>query len=131
MDFWTVLEYAAWALSALLLAAAGLYAVIAYGIDQRTREIGLRLALGATRPRILAMILGEGFRLVVSGVVLGCVVTLALLKWIAAQLYGVSAYDPLSFAVVTLLLVGAGLLACGMAARRAARLDPAIALRAE
>ncbi len=119
------------ALSALLLAAAGLYAVITYGIDQRTREIGLRLALGATRPRILAMILGEGFRLVVGGVALGGVVTLALLKLIAAQLYGVSAYDPLSFAVVTFLLIGVGLLACGMAARRAARLDPAIALRAE
>ena len=119
------------AVSALLLAAAGLYAVIAYGIGQRTREIGLRLALSATRPGILRMILSEGFRLVISGVVLGSAATLALLKLIATQLYGVSAYDPLSFAVVTLLLAGMSLLACGIAARRAVNLDPAIALRAD
>jgi putative ABC transport system permease protein len=119
------------AVSALLLAAAGLYAVIAYGIGRRTREIGLRLALGATRPGILRMILSEGFRLVISGVVLGTAATFALLKLISAQLYGVSAYDPLSFVAVTLVLAGVSLLACGIAARRAVGLDPAIALRAE
>jgi putative ABC transport system permease protein len=119
------------AISALLLAAAGLYAVIAYGIAQRTREIGLRLALGATRPGIFGMILSEGLRLVTAGVALGAITTVALLKLITTQLYGVSAYDPLSFAIVTVVLSGVSLAACGIAARRAIRLDPAIALRAE
>lgn len=119
------------AVSALLLAAAGLYAVIAYGIGQRTREIGLRLALGATRPGIFGMILSEGVRLVVAGVAVGAITTVALLKLITTQLYGISAYDPLSFAIVTLVLSGVSLAACGIAARRAIRLDPATALRAE
>lgn len=119
------------AATALLLAAAGLYAVIAYGIGQRRREIGLRLALGATRLGILRMVVGEGFRLVAIGGLVGLLATFPLLKLIASQLYGVSARDPVSFTVVTLLLVVISLFACWSAARNAIAIDPATALRSE
>ena len=119
------------AATALLVAAAGLYAVIAYGIGQRTREIGVRLALGATHGRILRMILGEGFRLVLGGIVAGFLATVLLTGFISSQLYGISARDPLSLMLVTLLLAAISLLACWIAARRALRVDPAVALRAE
>jgi putative ABC transport system permease protein len=122
---------ALFAATALLVAAAGLYAVIAYGVGQRTREIGLRLALGATPSGIMRMILTEGFRLVLGGIALGLLATFALVRLISAQLYGVSARDPLSLIVVTALLVIISLVACLLAARRALHVDPAIALRAE
>lgn len=127
----SLLLVALFAATALLVAAAGLYAVIAYGIAQRTREIGLRLALGATRARVLRMILTEGFRLVLAGIGLGFLATLALMKLISSQLYGVSARDPLSLILVTALLAIISLLACLMAAQRALHVDPAIALRAD
>jgi predicted permease len=119
------------AATALFVAAAGLYAVIAYGVGQRTREIGVRLALGATHARVLRMILTEGFRLVLGGIVIGLVATLAMVKLISTQLYGVSARDPLSLILVTALLAIISLLACWMAAQRALHVDPAIALRAD
>jgi putative ABC transport system permease protein len=127
----SLLLVALFAATALLVAAAGLYAVIAYGIAQRTREIGVRLALGATRTRVLRMILTEGFRLVLAGIALGFLATLALMKLLSSQLYGVSARDPLSLILVTALLAVISLLACLMAAQRALRVDPAIALRAD
>jgi predicted permease len=122
---------ALFAATALLVAAAGLYAVIAYGVGQRTREIGLRLALGATHGGVLRMILTEGFRLVLGGIGLGLLATFVMVKLISTQLYGVSARDPLSLILVTALLAIISLLACWMAAQRALHVDPAIALRAD
>jgi putative ABC transport system permease protein len=117
--------------TAIFLAAAGLYAVIAYGIQQRTREIGVRLALGATRAKILRMIFREGGILLFAGMAVGLAVALAMAKLIAGQIYGISERDPLSFAVVSLILAGISLLGCGIAARRATKVDPIQALRAE
>jgi putative ABC transport system permease protein len=119
------------AATALFVAAAGLYAVIAYGVGQRTREIGLRLALGATRGGVLRMILAEGLRLVLGGIVIGFIAAIAVARLISSQLYGVSARDPVSLIVVTALLAVISLLACLLAARRAIHVDPAIALRAD
>ena len=121
----------AFAATAVLLAAAGLYAVIAYGIGQRTREIGLRLALGATHLGVLRMILGEGVRLIVVGLVVGIIATAFLIRLISSQLYGVGSKDPVSIVLVSVLLATISLLACGMAARRALRIDPAVALRTD
>jgi putative ABC transport system permease protein len=117
--------------AALLLAAAGLYAVISYGIQQRTREIGVRLALGATRGRILRMILREGALLLAAGISSGLALALIMAKLVANQMYGVSERDPFSFALVSLLLATISLLTCGMAARRALNVDPMMALRCE
>ena len=119
------------AVTALLLAAAALYAVIAYGIEQRTREIGVRMALGASRLGILQMIMSEGFRLVATGVVLGFLVAIPFANLIATQLYGVSPHDPLTYAIVLVALSSAALFASYFAARRAMHLDPMVALRHE
>jgi len=119
------------AVTALLLAAAALYAVIAYGIEQRTREIGVRMALGASRLGILQMIMGEGFRLVATGMVFGFVAAISVASLIGTQLYGVSAHDPLTYAIVSVALSAAALSASYFAARRAMHLDPMVALRQE
>jgi len=119
------------AVTALLLAAAALYAVIAYGIEQRTREIGVRMALGASRLGILQMIMSEGFRLVATGMVLGFLAAIPLANLIATQLYGVSTRDPLTYAIVLVALSVAALFASYFAARRAMHLDPMVALRHE
>ncbi len=117
--------------AALFLAAAGLYAVISYGIQQRTREIGVRLALGATRGSILRMIFTEGTSLLATGISAGLAIALMMAKLVANQMYGVSERDPFSFAVVSLVLAAISLLACGLASRRAMNVDPAVALRCE
>ena len=119
------------AVTALLLAAAALYAVIAYGIEQRTREMGVRMALGASRLGILQMIISEGFRLVATGMVLGFLVAIPFENLIATQLYGVSTHDPLTYAIVLVALSSAALFASYFAARRAMHLDPMVALRHE
>ena len=119
------------ALTALFLAAAALYAVIAYGIEQRTREIGVRMALGASRFGILRMIMSEGFRLVTTGMVVGILAAILLANLIATQLYGVSAHDPLTYSIVLVALSAAALFASYFAARRAMNLDPMVALRHE
>ena len=119
------------AVTALFLAAAALYAVIAYGIEQRTREIGVRMALGASRLGILQMIISEGFRLVTTGIVLGFLSAMLLANLIAAQLYGVSAHDPLTYLIVLVALTAGALFASYFAARRAMNLDPMVALRHE
>ena len=117
--------------AALFLAAAGLYAVISYGIQQRTREIGVRLALGATRGCILGMIFKEGALLLGAGVAAGLAIALLLARLVASQMYGISEYDPFSFAIVSLLLAIISLVASWIASRRALHVDPVVALRCE
>src|SRR5262249_53091135 len=117
--------------AALFLAAAGLYAVISYGIQQRTREIGVRLALGATRGRILGMIFKEGAILLGAGVAIGLAIALLLARLVASQMYGISEYDPFSFAIVSLLLAMISLVACWIASCRTLNVDPVVALRCE
>src|SRR5205085_6688028 len=127
----SLLLIGSFAASALFLAAAGLYAVISYGIQQRTREIGVRLALGATRATILGMIFKEGAILLAGGIIAGFAIALALAKFVASQMYGVNEHDPFSFAVVGLILSAISLVACGIAARRAMNIDPIVALQCE
>jgi putative ABC transport system permease protein len=118
-------------ITALLLATAGVFGVMAYSVSRRTREIGVRVALGAASRDVMRMILGQGLVTIFIGVGIGIVGALALTQTVESLLFGVTASDPLTFAGVTLLLVGAALLACYIPARRASRVDPIIALRNE
>ncbi len=127
----SILLIGSFAAAALFLAAAGLYAVMAYGIQQRNREIGVRLALGATRATILRMIFKEGALLLASGITAGFIIALALARLVASQMYGVNERDPFSFAVVGLILSVISFLACAIAARRTMNIDPIVSLRCE
>jgi putative ABC transport system permease protein len=127
----SLLLVGSFAAAALFLAAAGLYTVISYGIQQRNREIGVRLALGATRVTILRMIFKEGALLLAGGIIAGFAIALALAKLVGSQMYGVNEHDPFSFAVVGLTLSVISLAACGIAARRAMNIDPNVSLRCE
>ncbi|HXY23953.1 MAG TPA: ABC transporter permease [Candidatus Acidoferrum sp.] len=116
---------------ALLLATAGVFGVMAYSVSRRTSEIGVRVALGAGRADVLRMILGQGLRTIFVGVAIGIAGSLALTHTVESLLFDVTPTDPLTFGGVTLLLIGAALLACYFPARRAASVDPIVALRYE
>jgi predicted permease len=114
---------------ALVLSAVGVYGVLSYSVNQQTREIGLRMALGAQRGDVMRLILGQGLRLTVVGLGLGILAALALMRVLVSLLFYVSAYDPSTYTAVTLLLTVVALLACYIPARRAMRVDPMVALR--
>jgi putative ABC transport system permease protein len=127
----STLLLSAFALIALLLAAIGLYGIVAFTVSERAREIGVRIALGATRSNVLTMVVWGGIRVVLTGIVLGIAGALLVSRMLAAFLFQTQATDPLVLATVAVLLVAAGLAAAGLPAWRASRLDPAISLRAE
>ena len=116
---------------ALALSAVGIYGVVTWNVTQRTREIGVRLALGANRGSVLRLVIGQSMRVVGLGLVLGVLGSLALTHTLQSLLFGVSAFDPLTFILVVGLLAAAALLACWLPARRATKVDPMLALRAE
>jgi putative ABC transport system permease protein len=119
------------ALCALLLSAIGIYGLMAYAVAQRTREMGIRIALGARSRDVTGLILGGGGRLIAAGVVAGLIGAFALTRLLSSQLFGVSATDLPTFGVMTLLLAAVALLACYLPARRASQVDPVVALRGE
>jgi hypothetical protein len=124
----------AFAILALLLASVGIYGVISYSMTQRVREIGIRMALGAVKRDVLRMVVGQGLRLAVAGIAIGAVAALLLARLLPSfshLLYGVWPWDPLTLMAVSLVLISVALLACYLPARRAARVDPMIALRHE
>ena len=122
---------ALFAVLAVILASVGIYGVVSYVVGQRTHEIGVRMALGAQRTDVLRLILGGGARLVLTGIVIGILGAIALTRVLGSQLFMVSASDPLTFVAVSLLLMFVALMACYVPARRAASVDPTVALRYE
>jgi putative ABC transport system permease protein len=119
------------AFTALLLGAIGLYGVMSYVVTQRTREVGLRIALGATRSQVIALVLRDGLRLVLTGLAIGIVAALALVHLLTSMLYEVQPTDPLAFVAMSVFLGAIALLATCLPARRAAKVDPIVALRCE
>jgi predicted permease len=127
-NMWLMSLFAA---SALLLAAIGIYGLLAYSVEQRTHEIGIRVAMGAEAAQVRRMVVREGMRLALIGVAIGIAAALALARSIASFLYGVEAWDPLAFTIVPIVLLAVAFLAMWLPARRASRVDPIVALRYE
>ena len=121
----------AFAALAALLAAVGIYGVMSYTVNQRTHEIGIRIALGAQAGDIFRLIIGQGMRVVMIGLLLGLLCAIALTRWIESLLFEVRATDSLTYLVIVLLLAGTSLIACYLPARRATKTDPMAALRCE
>jgi len=119
------------AATALVLACIGIYGVMAYTVAQRTREMGIRIALGAGAGQVVALVLRDGMKLVVLGLLAGALASLGAGQLLSSQLYQVTGRDPLVFTLVALVLLGVALLACWLPARKATRVDPVTALRAE
>jgi putative ABC transport system permease protein len=117
--------------TALLLTAIGIYGVLAYSVSQRTNEIGIRIALGAAQSNIFRLVVGEAMLLVAISLAIGLLGAFMATRFLSSLLYGVGASDPITFASITTLIAAVGFLACWLPARRAARVDPVIALRAE
>jgi len=127
----TGLLLGAFGVLALVLAVTGLYGVISYGVGQRTREIGVRMALGANQSDVLKLVLRQGMLLTVVGVSLGVIASLAVTRVLSSLLYGIRPTDGATYISVSLILTGVALTACYLPARRASKVDPMVALRYE
>jgi putative ABC transport system permease protein len=130
-DSFNMLLLTIFGVSALLLAAIGIYGLMAYTVQQRTQEMGIRMALGADRGRIRNLVVWHGMRLAIAGVVLGVGAAFGLTRLIASFLFGVKPYDPMVFVAIPLLLSTVALVAVWLPATRASKLDPMEALRVE